>query len=169
MATKKKTDKGAAEAAPHKALHPAVLENAQPGNREGMAIAFAQAAGWLRAGESPPPELSAWLAMRLQSLANHLAEPGDKKLAGVNRALGLVEAGRPGKKPASAHTKAGDRFLAWDCFRVRVSNPALNWQEVFERVAEEAARGGAHFSIAKVEGAWKTRATHAPDIPEIAP
>lgn len=171
MATKKTTDTGAPSGASHKALHPAVLENAQPGNRLGLATAYAQAAGWLRAGEAPPDELASWLAERLQGLANVLHDPrvkGDLPDQAA-RALELVEKGKRGRKADSEHDLALKRIVVWDCYYQRRLHPELTWEQVFELVAKAPAAQGIHLSKAKIEAAWKKRRELAPEIPELNP
>jgi len=161
----------AAEASPHKVLHRDLIPNAKPGNRAGLAMAFAQAAGWLRAGEAPPPELSAWIAEKLQGLANVLHNPrvkGDLPDQAA-RALGIVEKGKRGRKADTERELALKRLLIRECYYQRRQHPELTWEQVFERVAMAPAAAGVHVSVSKIEAAWKHRRTLAPEIPELNP
>ena len=165
------TDKSPATAGKGHWVIPADLVTAAaPGNRVALARAYGVAAAGIRAGWKPPAELANWLADRLEKLSQVLADKRDKKMAGVPRALGLVEAGKPGRKPGR-EGRTGVRLneqqrreLIMDITYHRCRNGGT-MPEVFERVVKfYHAAGHTSLTTTQVASAWKDRKRLFPEL-----
>lgn len=147
----------------HQAMPGSLIEGATPGNREGLARAFGHAGAWLREGRAPPKELAEWLAECLLRLSAVLRDRHDKKLSGVNAALGLVESGKRGRKPASLLDDAKRRDLVLDVQWQRARFGG-NLTEAFDRVVAFHAVAGHWITPVQVAAAWKDRKKLIPEM-----
>ncbi|MBN8224825.1 MAG: hypothetical protein J0L89_08420 [Xanthomonadales bacterium] len=163
MTTKKPTKNAPAEAgAANWVTPPTLVSDARPGNRKALARAYGVAAAGIRAGYTPPSELAQWLADRLNSLALVLADKHDKKMEGVHRALNLVEAGKPGRKPANQLEEAQRRGMVYDVAYQRTRGGTL--QDAYDRVVKLHEAAGHYITVVQVEAAWKARRKLIPEM-----
>jgi hypothetical protein len=148
-----------------KDLSPEVLENAVPGNREGLADAYGIAAAWLRKGEAPPKELCEWLAERLDALAASIADRSDKKKASVLAAVWAVEEGKRGRKEGTPVDDALARMLVWEVHYQHCQG--LRGEDCFKHVAQLFAAGGHHVGEKTVAKAWDRRKNLIPELDSV--
>lgn len=147
----------------HQVSPPGLIADAVPGNRAALARAYGHAGAWLRDGMVPPEDLASWIGERLLALSQVLHDDHDKKLAGVNAALGLVEVGKRGRKPATRLEKLQRAALVLDV-RYQQQRWDCTLEEAFERVVAFHVVAGHYISAVQVESAWKDRKRLIPEI-----
>lgn len=148
---------------PGKASPATLVADAVPGNRRAVARAYGHAATWLESGRQMPPELARWTGERLRALARVLNDAGDKKLEGVNRALGLSEGGKRGRKPSTPMEEAQRRGLVYDVLWQKTRYCCTD-EEAFRRVKEFHELASHWITETQIEKAWKSRRKLIPEM-----
>lgn len=127
-------------------------------NRPDTAQRYRDAAASL--AQTIPADLAAWLAPRLEAVADAIGDMSDARPANaIYRACGAGRDGKRGNLPADADDEERDAALVFEIRLQQESHPELLQAEVFERVAALWSLGRVQLSSAVVAAAWKRRRT----------